>query len=219
MAAPGGNPVPRLPGGGETSKRRCTSIRREAAPILDEAAKAWIAGSARGSYQVPMQRLLMVASLSSLFVVPALAQNSPRLLGNFGQWTAAVEVERGQKLCYAFTRPTRMSHRRSDVFLMVSHQGSTRNEVALAADYRYPRAARVRITVGRAAFPLEADGSFAFAANGAAAVAAFRRGDTAVAQGPRRAGRTGTVTDTFSLRGFTAAYNAINRECPARRRR
>jgi hypothetical protein len=161
----------------------------------------------------------MVSALSALFIVPALAQNAPRLLGDFGRWTAAVQRERGQTLCYAFTQPTRMSHRRSDVYLMVTHQGGRRNEVALAADYRYPRAARVRVTVGRTVLPFEAEGSTAFAANGAAAVAAFRRGSTAVAEGPRRAGRTGTVTDTFSLRGFTAAYNAISRECPARRRR
>lgn len=161
----------------------------------------------------------MIASLSALFIVPALAQNSPRLLGTFGQWTAAVQGDRGQKTCYAFARPARMSHRRSDVYLMVTHQQASRNEVSLAADYRYPRAARVRVSVGRTVLPFEAEGSFAFATNGAAAVAAFRRGSTAVAEGPRRAGRTGTVTDTFSLRGFTAAYNAISRECPQRRRR
>jgi hypothetical protein len=166
-----------------------------------------------------MQRVLMISALSALFVVPALAQNSPRLLGDFGQWTAAVTRERGQKLCYAFTRPTRMSHRRSDVYLMVSHLGARRNDVALAADYRYPRAARVRVSVGRTALPFEAEGTSAFAVNGAAAVAAFRRGQVAVAEGPRRSGRSGTVTDTFSLRGFTAAYNAISRECPTRRRR
>ena len=92
-----------------------------------------------------MQRVLMISALSALFIVPALAQNTPRVLGEFGHWTAAVQREGGQKLCYAFARPTRMSHRRSDAYLMVSHQGGRRNDVALAADYRYPRAARVRV--------------------------------------------------------------------------
>jgi hypothetical protein len=48
-------------------------------------------------------------------------------------------------------------------------------------------------------------------------VAAFRGGATAVSRGPRAGGR-GTATDTFSLTGFTAAYEAISQECPAARR-
>jgi hypothetical protein len=48
-------------------------------------------------------------------------------------------------------------------------------------------------------------------------VAAFRGGAQAVARGPRAGGR-GTATDTFSLAGFSAAYDAISQECPAPRR-
>ncbi|MBW6397055.1 invasion associated locus B family protein [Roseomonas sp. HJA6] len=166
-----------------------------------------------------MQRVLLISALAALFVVPAVAQNSPRRLGEFGQWTAAVHQEQGQKLCYAFTRASRMSHARTDVMLMVTHRGRTRNEVALAAGYIYPRNARVTVSVGREALPFQADGTAAFARDSQAAVAAFRRGSEAIARGPRRAGRSGTVTDTFSLRGFTAAYNAITRECPPRRGR
>lgn len=166
-----------------------------------------------------MQRVLLISALSALIVVPALAQNAPRRLGDFGQWTAAVHQEQGQKLCYAFTRASRMSHPRSDVLLMVTHRGRSRGEVALAAGYNYPRNARVTVSVGRTVLPFEAERDSAFARNNQAAIAAFRRGSDAIARGPRRAGRTGTVTDTFSLRGFTAAYNAISRECPPPRRR
>jgi hypothetical protein len=57
--------------------------------------------------------------------------------------------------------------------------------------------------------------SNAFARDGQAAVAAFQRGQEALARstGPRD-GRT--VVDTFSLRGFSAAYAAISKACPAR---
>ena len=43
--------------------------------------------------------------------------------------------------------------------------------------------------------------------------AAFTGARQAVAKSP---GRGGVVTDTFSLRGFQAAYAAINRACPPR---
>jgi hypothetical protein len=167
-----------------------------------------------------MQRPIMIAALAALFIAPALAQNLPRRIGDYGSWTAAVHQDRGQKLCYAFTSATRMSHPRSDVRLMITRGRQGNDEVALAAGYRFPPRARVSVSVGRTALPFDPEGNVAFARNGQAAVSAFRRGNEAIARGPRRAGRTGTVTDVFSLRGFTAAHNAIRRECPppARRR-
>lgn len=182
---------------------------------------AAVAGRVRGSYQDTMQRPIMIAALAALFIAPAVAQNLPRRIGDYGSWTAAVHHDRGQKFCYAFTGATRMSHPRGDVRLMVTRGRQGGDEVALVAGYRYPRAPRVSVAVGRTLLPFEAEGSVAFARNGQSAVAAFRRGDEAIARGPRRAGRRGTVTDVFSLQGFTAAHNAIRRECPppARRRR
>lgn len=167
-----------------------------------------------------MRAVILIPALAALFVVPALAQNGPRLLGVFGRWSAAVSTENGEKLCYAYTAPTRMSHRRSEVYLSVMHGSQGRNQVGLTSGYRYPRGASVTATVGRTRLPFYTDGDMAFARRGAAAVAAFRSGSEAVVQGPRAAGRPrGTVVDTFSLRGFTAAHAAISRECPPRRRR
>lgn len=162
----------------------------------------------------------MIPALAALFIAPALAQDGPRLLRVFGHWSVAVDVEDGQKLCYAYTTPTRMTHRRRNVHLSVMHGSQGRNQIGLSSGYRYPRGASVGATVGRTRLPFQADGDWAYARNGRAAVAAFRAGSEAVLRGPRAAGRPrGTVVDTFSLRGFTAAYAAINRECPPRRRR
>jgi hypothetical protein len=54
----------------------------------------------------------------------------------------------------------------------------------------------------------------AFARDGKAAVAAFRAAARAVAHSPGP--RDTAVTDTFSLKGFTAAYEAISKACPPR---
>lgn len=161
----------------------------------------------------------MISALSTLFIIPALAQSVQRRLGDYGHWTAAVQQADGRKTCYAFTSATRMSHPRSDVLLMVTRRSQGGDDVAVVAGYRYPRRARVTVTVERRSLAFQPEGSVAFAQNGGAAIAAFRRGNEAVARGPRRAGRAGTVTDAFSLRGFTAAYNVISRECPAHGRR
>ena len=169
--------------------------------------------------------LLLVPALVSLAVVPALAQQrgaantpqGPHRLGDFQSWTAAVHSEGGQKVCYAFTRATRTDPTREGVILTVTHRASGRDQVALSAGYTYPRNAAVTVTVGQTALPFYTGGTSAFARDGRAAVAAFRAGAQAVARGPRAGGR-GNATDTFTLSGFSAAYDAISQECPASRR-
>lgn len=172
-----------------------------------------------------MRSLLLIPALVALLAVPALAQQrgatpaqqGPRRLGDFQDWTAAVHTEGGQKVCYAFTRASRTDPQRDGVILTVTHRANGRDQVALSAGYTYPRNAAVTVTVGQTQLPFYTGGNSAFARDGRAAVAAFRAGANAVARGPRTGGR-GTATDTFSLTGFTAAYEAISQECPAPRR-
>jgi hypothetical protein len=177
-----------------------------------------------------MRAALLALVLSALVVMPAIAQQrapatgaanpaqqGPRRLGDFQDWIAAVHTEAGQKVCYAFTRASRTDPAREGVILTVTHRATSRDQVALSAAYAYPRNASVTVAVGNRELAFYTGGNSAFARDGRAAVAAFRGGANAVARGPRAGGR-GTATDTFSLSGFTAAYEAISQECPAARR-
>lgn len=149
-------------------------------------------------------------------------QPQPRLIGEFNDWTAAALGTGAQQICYAFTRPQGNSQNappnRGLVMLTVTHRPEGRDQIALRAGYAYPRNATVEVTVGPANFEFFTAGNDAFAREAPPVIAAFRRGLTAAARGPAPQGRTGRVTDTFSLRGFTAAYEAISRECPPARR-
>ena len=172
-----------------------------------------------------MRRLLLLSALAALVTVPALAQQrggaqpaGPRKLGDFSDWTAAVHTESGQKVCYAFTRASRTDPQRDGVILTVTHRSQSRDQVALTARYAYPRNAAVVVAVGQTQLQFYTSGESAFARDGRASVAAFRNGANATARGPRAGGR-GTATDTFSLSGFSSAYDAISRECPAPGRR
>ena len=184
-----------------------------------------VAPPGRASYLGVMRSLLLVPALVALAVVPALAQQrgaattpqGPRRLGDFQSWTAAVHSEAGQKVCYAFTRASRTDPSREGVILTVTHRTNGRDQVALSAGYAYPRNAAVTVAIGQTQLPFYTGGNSAFARDGRAAVAAFRGGSQAVARGPRAGGR-GTATDTFTLAGFSAAYDAISQECPAPRR-
>jgi invasion protein IalB len=175
-----------------------------------------------------MRAALLSVALAALVAVPAIAQQrapapgaaqqqGPRRLGDFQDWTAAVHTEAGQKVCYAFTRAQRSDPARDGVILTVTHRASSRDQVAISAGYAYPRNAAVTVNVGQRELAFYTGGSSAFARDGRAAVAAFRGGANAVSRGPRAGGR-GTASDTFSLSGFSAAYDAISQECPAPRR-
>ena len=86
--------------------------------------------------------------------------------------------------------------------------------MAISAGFAYPANADVSVQVDRTELAFFTAGRSAFATEGKQAIDAFERGATAVARSPGPRGAR--VQDTFSLRGFTASYEAINKACPAR---
>jgi hypothetical protein len=144
-------------------------------------------------------------------------QNAPKPIGKFDEWTAATHAEAGQTVCYAFTRALSSAPAlpgRGDVVLTVTQRPSGRDAVAITAGFAYPANAEVMVSVDRTELPFYSGGRSAFARDGHAVTLAFDKGRTVVAKSPGPKGVT--VSDTFGLRGFNAAYAAINKACPAK---
>ncbi len=156
---------------------------------------------------------------------PALAQHHaparhaapppPHLIGKFEEWTAASHQEAGQTVCYAFTRASASTPSlpgRGDVVMTVTQRpGGVHDVVAISAGFAFAPNAEVTMQVDQTSLPFYTAQRSAFARDGHAAVAAFTRGRTAVAKSPGP--HNTTVTDTFSLRGFTPAFAAVNKAC------
>jgi hypothetical protein len=143
------------------------------------------------------------------------AKPGPKPIGKFEDWQAATHQEGGQTACYAFTRARASSpalRGRGDVVLTVTERPGHRDSVAISAGFPFGRNAQASLQAGRQKVALYTSGRSAFAQDGHAAVAAFTRAAVAVAT---LAAPRGEVTDSFSLRGFAAAYAAITRACPA----
>ena len=141
--------------------------------------------------------------------------NAPKLLGHFEDWTAATHFESGQLVCYAFTRATNSVPAlpgRGDVVMTVAERPTGRDSVAIAAGFTYPQGSEVTVQVDQAALSFYTAQRSAFAREGAAAVTDFDRGRLAVARSPGPRGAP--VVDTFSLRGFGQAHQAIAKACP-----
>ncbi len=148
------------------------------------------------------------------------ASVAPKSIGTWDKWAAATHPEGGQLVCYAFTRATSSTPAipgRDDVVLTVTERPGSRDAVAISAGYAYPkdapRDAGVEAQVEGTKLPFYTAGRSAFARDDKAAVAAFQKGREVVVHAPAPKGQ---VTDNFSLRGFSGAYAAIIKECPAK---
>ncbi len=149
---------------------------------------------------------------------PANPAAEPKELGKFDDWIAATHQESGQTVCYAFV-PAKTSvpsvPKRGEVILTVTERPASRDWVAISAGFPYRKDAAVTVQVDITSLDFYTAQSSAFARDGRAAVTAFQRSELAIARSPGPT-RDGVVVDTFSLRGFTAAYAAINKACPGR---
>ena len=142
---------------------------------------------------------------------------APRSLGKFDDWQAATHQEGGALVCYAFTVAAASAPAlpgRGNVILTVTQRPTGRDAVAISAGFAYPAGAEATVQVDASQLAFYTANRSAFARDGKAAVAAFERGRQAVSRSP--APRAASVSDTFSLRGFTPAYAAINKACPIR---
>jgi invasion protein IalB len=135
--------------------------------------------------------------------------------GKFGDWTAATYGSGAAKACYAFTTAQASAPAikgRGDVMLTVTQRKAGKDEVTLSAGYTYPAKAVVTLDAGNGPISFYMKGSTAFTTAGTSAVGAFQQGSTAIAKSSAPGGVT--VTDNFSLAGFSDAYAAINAACP-----
>lgn len=145
------------------------------------------------------------------------AANAPKALGKFDDWQAATFNEGGQTVCYAFTRARTSAPAvpgRGDVLLTVTHRQAVRDAVSLGAGFAYPAGATVTLQAEKVALDFYTDKRSAFARDGKAAVAAFSKSAGVVAKSPGP--KAAVVTDSFSLKGFSKAYEAIGKACPAK---
>ena len=180
---------------------------------------------ARSALLLPLVLLFGVPVLLPAAVPAALAVTAkkpphkavgPRAIGTFEDWTAATNRESGQTVCYAFTYAKSSSIAlpgRGRVVMTVTERTGGRDAVAISAGFTYPENASVAVSIDN--HPPEqfytAQRS-AFSRDGHATVEGFLKGLQVVATSP--APKNAQVIDTFSLRGFNAAYGAIVKACP-----
>ena len=159
---------------------------------------------------------LLIAGLA--FAVSARAE-TPVQIGDFGNWQALTFQEDGNTGCYMLSSPDRMEgayKSRGEVYALVTHRPAenTRDVVTIIAGYAYQPESEVTVQIGGEKFKLftHEDGAWAPDADQDRALVGAMKGGSSMTVSGVSARGTETV-DTYSLTGFSKAYNAINDAC------
>ena len=154
-------------------------------------------------------------------VTPAFAQGGAgqQLLGQFNDWSAySASTEKG-KICFAITQPkTRAPEglKRDPAYFFVSHRpgDKVRNEVSIQIGFAAKAGSTADAAIDTNTFNLMTQGERAWS-NGqedGKLVEAMRKGKNL--QIKTTSLRGNVTTDTYSLKGVSAALDKIGKECP-----
>jgi len=147
---------------------------------------------------------------------PASAEIS---LSKYADWEAFTERENGKLVCFMGAVPTKSRGKytkRGQTFLLITHRPAekSKNVISLQAGYTFKKTSEVELVIGKSKFKLFTDGPWAFASNADTdnkLVESMIRGAALIVRGISSRGTL--TTDTYSLKGFTAAYKAIGKAC------
>lgn len=143
----------------------------------------------------------------------------PRLISSHGAWSAYVFTEDGNKVCYMASKPQKAEgnySKRGEVFALITHRPAegSKNVFSYITGYSYKPGSDVTVKANGERFVLFTQDEMAWATDSKTddkIAKAIREGSDMVVEG---VSSRGTQTkDTFALKGSSAAYDAISKEC------
>lgn len=166
----------------------------------------------------------MRSLILTIVLIPLLAcQNAAaEVIGVYRDWVAVTSTSGESPTCMIWSQPKQSEGykgKRGDAFAFVTHQPADKrlDRVSFETGYRIGKPNALQATVGDRKFELSASGTGAWTRNSAdddALIEAMRAGSTMTVTGNGPGGEI--VKDSYSLYGFTAAYNAISAACKVR---
>lgn len=161
---------------------------------------------------------LFIVLVFSFSVSQAHAED-PKLLSEHGVWSAYTFKENGKKVCYMVSKPQKAEGdytKRGDIFALISHRPAegSRNVFSYITGYSFKQGSGATVDIDDKEYVLFTQGDTAWAPDAVGdnrLALAIRNGSKMVVNGTSSRGTE--TTDTFSLKGSSAAYNAITRAC------
>lgn len=158
--------------------------------------------------------------LCLFFALPAASHEAQEIIGAFGDWHVIRSEQEGTTACMMSSQPIQSQGKytkRDDVFLTVSRRSDDKfhDTVHFIPGYTYLKGNVPTLKIDKQkAISLTAFGNGAWIKKDAGdnqAIQMMKKGGKAVIQG--RSARKTLTTDTFSLKGFSKAYEAMVEAC------
>tara|TARA_B100000900_G_C20515966_1_gene690071 strand:- start:688 stop:1212 length:525 start_codon:yes stop_codon:yes gene_type:complete len=140
-------------------------------------------------------------------------------LGKYNDWSAYAEGEGKNLACLAVSKPKKSVgnyKRRGEIFAVITHlPGQNKwNEFSIIAGYNYKADSNPEITIGDAKFQLFTSGSRAWSFSPPDDEKIIKFLKSSMKMKVVGTSTRGTITtDTYSLMGFSKAYQKINEAC------
>ena len=153
-------------------------------------------------------------------VAPLAAQaQTPQFLGSYTDWNVYEFNDGGQKICYMASEPKQQDGnytRRDNPAVLVTRRPGPKvvDEVSVQPGYSYLDGSNVEVQIDRRKFLLFTRGEHAWTKTAAAdrqLIDSMRRGNDMTVRGTSI--KNTWSLDTYSLSGFTKAYQAMVEAC------
>ena len=166
----------------------------------------------------PLRWALALSVLAMAHGAPAWAQ-SPKFIASHQDWTVYEVDDPKGKICYIASEPTKQdgnyAKRGNPAVLVARLPGDPPSEqVSVQPGYSYRKGSTARMTIEGRAYELFTQGEHAWArtdADDRTLIDAMRRGSTMTVRGTST--RDTYSLDSYSLSGFTAAFEAMRSAC------
>lgn len=163
--------------------------------------------------------------LNAAFILTAVAFSGqtyaadPRLIGDYSDWSAYVFTEGGNKVCYMASKPKKEEGdytSRDPVFALITHRPAegSKNVFSYITGYTYKPGSDVSVKIDSTNFTLFTQDQTAWTPDADTdnkLANMIRKGSRMVVKGTSSRGTL--TTDTFGLKGSSAAHEAISKEC------
>ncbi len=162
---------------------------------------------------------LVLTCLAIFAFVSSASAQEPKLLSVHKDWSAFTFMEDGKKVCFMASQPSKSQGNytsRGEVFALITHRpgDNSFDVVSFVAGYTHKKNSDVKVNVGGKKYTLFTQADTAWASDDAtdkALMNSIKSGSTMVVKGVSTRGTD--TTDTYSLSGSTAAYQAISKAC------
>jgi hypothetical protein len=166
---------------------------------------------------MPLKKIIPILIFSLFFMNNVNAEI--KIEKRFKMWESQYSGKGKDKICFAVSIPTKMSpanlnRAESRIFVTFRPNDGVSNEISVTSGYPFKKKSDVNVNVGNAQFKFETKGNFAWMTSlddELKMIRAMKKANKAQVIGVSSRGNK--TRDTYSMMGFTDAYNTARKNC------